>query len=179
MIGKGAFGLKDFKLVESSEQGMLAQVTRAGKKKDWIVFLGWEPHPMNVKYDMVYLTGGDDYFGPNFGGATVHTNVRAGYTQECPNVGKLLANLKFELKLENEGRPDRGQGMVAGPSGGARQVAGRRHHLRRRRRVGGGEEGTGIVELTIHGRPGPAQARPHHLPRGTVTSWTGSTRLPI
>ena len=102
MISKGAFGLKDFKLVESSEQGMLAQVTRAGKKKDWIVFLGWEPHPMNVKYDMVYLTGGDDYFGPNFGGATVHTNVRAGYTQECPNVGKLLGNLKFDLKAENE-----------------------------------------------------------------------------
>jgi len=102
MIDKGAFGLKDFKLVESSEQGMLAQVTRAAKKKDWIVFLGWEPHPMNVKYDMAYLTGGDDYFGPNYGGATVHTNVRAGYTQECPNVGKLLANLKFDLKLENE-----------------------------------------------------------------------------
>jgi glycine betaine/proline transport system substrate-binding protein len=43
MIDKGAFGLKDFKLVESSEQGMLAQVTRAAKKKDWIVFLGWDP----------------------------------------------------------------------------------------------------------------------------------------
>jgi glycine betaine/proline transport system substrate-binding protein len=102
MISKDAFGLKDFNLVESSEQGMLAQVTRAAKRKEWIVFLGWEPHPMNAKYDMAYLTGGDDYFGPNFGGATVHTNVRAGYAQECPNVGKLLANLKFDLKLENE-----------------------------------------------------------------------------
>ncbi len=102
MIGKDAFGLKDFKLVESSEQGMLAQVSRAAKKNEWIVFLGWEPHPMNVKYDMVYLSGGDDFFGPNFGGATVHSNARAGYTQECPNVGKLLANLKFDLRGENE-----------------------------------------------------------------------------
>src|SRR5262249_12605923 len=61
MIDSDAFGLKGFKLIESSEQGMLAQVDRAVKKKEWIVFLGWEPHPMNVKYDMVYLTGGDEY----------------------------------------------------------------------------------------------------------------------
>jgi len=102
MIAKNAFGLKGFDLVESSEQGMLAQVRRAVRKKDWIVFLGWEPHPMNANFSMRYLTGGDDWFGPNYGGATVYTNVRAGYTRECPNVGKLLANLKFTLAMENE-----------------------------------------------------------------------------
>lgn len=102
MIDKDAFGLKGFELAESSEQGMLAQVDRANKKGDPIVFLGWEPHPMNAKYDMTYLTGGDDYFGPNFGGATVYTNVRAGYTKECPNVGKFLENLHFSLQMENE-----------------------------------------------------------------------------
>lgn len=102
MIKKDAFGLKGFELAESSEQGMLAQVDRATKKNDPIVFLGWEPHPMNAKYDMTYLTGGDDYFGPNFGGATVYTNIRAGYTKECPNVGKFLENLSFSLAMENE-----------------------------------------------------------------------------
>ena len=102
MIDKDAFGLKGFELVESSEQGMLSQVARAVKDNDWIVFLGWEPHPMNTNFDMAYLTGGDDYFGPNFGGATVFTNVRKGYVQECPNVGKLLQNLEFSLKMENE-----------------------------------------------------------------------------
>ncbi len=81
MLDKDAFGLKGFKLVESSEQGMLSQVARAVRSKKWIVFLGWEPHPMNANFDMTYLSGGDDYFGPNYGGATVHTNVRAGYTQ--------------------------------------------------------------------------------------------------
>ena len=49
-----------------------------------------------------YLSDGDDIFGPNFGGATVHTNVRGGYTEECSNVGHLLKNLKFSLALENE-----------------------------------------------------------------------------
>jgi glycine betaine/proline transport system substrate-binding protein len=102
MIKKDAFGLKDFKVVESSEQGMLAQVARADKKGEPVVFLGWEPHPMNANFDLTYLTGGDDYFGPNFGGATVYTNTRAGYVDECKNVGKLLENLVFTLPMENE-----------------------------------------------------------------------------
>ncbi|MXW93357.1 MAG: choline ABC transporter substrate-binding protein [Rhodospirillaceae bacterium] len=102
MIAKNAFGLKGFKVVESSEAGMLAQVVRANRKKQWIVFLGWEPHPMNAKFDMTYLAGGDDWFGPNFGGAEVFTNVRKGYAEDCPNVGKLLKNLVFTLAMENE-----------------------------------------------------------------------------
>jgi len=102
MIDKNAFNLKGFKLVESSEQGMLSQVKRAVRKKDWIVFLGWEPHPMNANFEMAYLSGGDDYFGPDYGGATVYTNIRKGYLTECPNVGKLLKNLEFTLAMENE-----------------------------------------------------------------------------
>jgi len=100
MIDKDAFGLKAWQLVESSEQGMLSQVDRAIRRKEWIVFLGWAPHPMNKNFALQYLTGGDDYFGPNFGGATVYTNVRAGYVGECPNVGKLLQNLAFSLDME-------------------------------------------------------------------------------
>jgi len=102
MIEKDAFGLKGFDLAESSEQGMLAQVARSVKKGDDIVFLGWEPHPMNANFEMAYLDGGDDWFGPNYGGATVYTNIRAGYAAECPNVGALLNNLEFSLKMENE-----------------------------------------------------------------------------
>ena len=102
MIDKDQFGLKGFELVESSEQGMLAQVERATKRNEDIVFLGWEPHPMNSKYKMSYLSGGDDVFGPDYGGATVYTNVRAGYVGECPNAGKFITNLKFTLPMENE-----------------------------------------------------------------------------
>ena len=102
MIDDNAFGLSDFEVVESSEQGMLAQVDRLSGKDEPIVFLGWEPHPMNANFDMGYLTGGDDFFGPNLGGATVYTNARAGYVNECPNVGKLLENLEFSLAMENE-----------------------------------------------------------------------------
>jgi glycine betaine/proline transport system substrate-binding protein len=102
MIEGNQFGLGDFRLVESSEQGMLAQVSRAVQRKQPIVFLGWEPHPMNANIDMRYLSGGDDVFGPDFGGAVVHTNVRKGFAADCPNVGKLIGQMKFSLKMENE-----------------------------------------------------------------------------
>ena len=102
IIKDNAFGLGKFKLVESSEQGMLAEVERAVRAKRPIVFLGWDPHPMNMRFDMRYLTGGDATFGPNFGGAAVFTNVRTGYLQECPNVARLLRNLKFTPHGESE-----------------------------------------------------------------------------
>ena len=102
MIDGDAFGLSEFEVVESSEQGMLAQVARAVRSEEPIVFLGWEPHPMNANFDMTYLTGGDDYFGPDLGGATVYTNTRAGLSEECPNLGAFLDNLAFTLAMENE-----------------------------------------------------------------------------
>ncbi|MBM9594165.1 choline ABC transporter substrate-binding protein [Roseitranquillus sediminis] len=102
MIEQDAFGLGGFELSESSEQGMLAQVARADRRGEPVVFLGWEPHPMNAAFDLTYLEGGDDWFGPDLGGATVHTNVTAGFLEECPNIGQLLQNLVFSLAMENE-----------------------------------------------------------------------------
>src|SRR5918911_5494757 len=66
MIDDKASGLDGWDLVESSEQGMLAQVDRAVRKKGWIVFLAWEPNPMNTKFDLTYLSGGETYLGPNY-----------------------------------------------------------------------------------------------------------------
>ena len=101
IIKKNQFNLGGFKLIESSEQGMLAEVERAISAKRPIVFLGWAPHPMNTRFSIRYLSGGDASFGPDFGGATVRTTTRAGYSAACPNVGRLLANLSFLLDDEN------------------------------------------------------------------------------
>jgi glycine betaine/proline transport system substrate-binding protein len=102
MLKQNLFGLGEFKLIESSEQGMLAEVERAYRDRAPIVFLGWDPHPMNMRFDLRYLSGGDSVFGPNYGGASVYTNTRAGYTQQCPNVGRLLRNLQFTPKGESQ-----------------------------------------------------------------------------
>ena len=102
MIEGDQFGLGKFELVESSEAGMLSAVMRGARSKQDMVFLGWEPHPMNANIEMEYLAGGDDVFGPDYGGATVLTNTRKGFSEECPNLGKLLKNLVFSLEMENQ-----------------------------------------------------------------------------
>ena len=101
MIESDAFGLKDWELVETSEQAMLAQVTRAEKAEEAIVFLAWAPHPMNVAHDITYLAGGDKQFGPNYGGADVFTVAKTGWAGECPNAAQLFRNLTFTLDIEN------------------------------------------------------------------------------
>jgi glycine betaine/proline transport system substrate-binding protein len=99
MIDDKANGLDGFELVESSEAGMLSQAEKSMKDDAWIVFLGWTPHPVMGEMKITYLDGMGD---SGFGAATVHTNVRAGYLTECPNVGKFISNLKFALPMENE-----------------------------------------------------------------------------
>ena len=102
-IADPSLGLDGWQVVESSEAGMLSEVGYEIKEKQFIVFQGWAPHPMNTMYDFKYLTGGDKFFGPNFGAATVTTQVRKGYLQQCPNVSQFLKNLAFDIDFENVG----------------------------------------------------------------------------
>ena len=97
MIDDPKNNLSGFQMVESSEAGMLTEAEKAIKNNEWIIFLGWTPHPIMGEMKIHYLDGMGD---SGFGAASVLTNVRAGYTQECPNVGKLLSNLKFSLEME-------------------------------------------------------------------------------
>jgi glycine betaine/proline transport system substrate-binding protein len=99
LIDADTFGMGAVELVESSEQGMLAQVERATRKGEPIIFLGWAPHPMNSNFKVTYLTGGEEWFGSE---GDVYTNTRAGYVDDCPNVGAFLNNLTFTLAMENE-----------------------------------------------------------------------------
>jgi glycine betaine/proline transport system substrate-binding protein len=99
IIGDAKNNLAGWELVESSEAGMLTEAEKAMKNNEWILFLGWTPHPVMGEMKIAYLDGVSDY---GFGPATVYTNVRAGYVGECPNAGKLVSNLRFNLKMEGE-----------------------------------------------------------------------------
>lgn len=101
MIKAKDFNLGDWQLVESSEAGMLSQVTRKIAAKDFVVFLAWEPHAMNTKFKLNYLAGGDAYFGPNYGSASVNTMTRKDFASQCPNAGRLFSQMKFNVDLEN------------------------------------------------------------------------------
>lgn len=102
MIRDNTFGLSGFTLVESSESGMLNHVERAQRLGKWAVFLGWEPHPMNERLRMNYLSGGDKFFGPNYGAAQVNTVARGGFSDECPNLARLFRNMTFTIPAENQ-----------------------------------------------------------------------------
>jgi glycine betaine/proline transport system substrate-binding protein len=93
--------LSGWNVVSSSEQGMLAQATRDISRRRWIVFLGWEPHPMNLMFKLVYLSGGDAWFGADYGGAQVHTVARAGFAESCPNAARLFRQLAFTVAAED------------------------------------------------------------------------------
>nr|WP_211657923.1 choline ABC transporter substrate-binding protein [Paracoccus subflavus] len=99
MIEADEFGLGDWELVESGEQAMLAQVGRSGDTP--VVFLAWAPHPMNEAIDITYLSGGDAQFGPDYGGATVHTLARKEWVAACPNAARLFSQLVFDVPMEN------------------------------------------------------------------------------
>ena len=94
------YGITGFKVVESSEAGMLSQVDK--NKDGYVVFLGWAPHWMGFLYKMKYLDGGDEWFGKGGGLTSIKTLVRAGFQADCPNVYKYLKNVKFTLPMENE-----------------------------------------------------------------------------
>jgi len=91
--------LEGWEIVQSSEQGMLAQVQRFYPREEPVVFIGWAPHPMNAAYELSYLEGGQDFFGDE---GQVNTIARDGFAEECPNVAKLLSQQVFTLPMENE-----------------------------------------------------------------------------
>lgn len=102
MITENLFDLGSFKLRESTEAAMLSQVGRAVKAKKPIVFLGWEPHPMNRQIDMKYLEGGDEVFGVNYGSAKVFTLISSDFQKRCPAEAKLVSQIRFTVDMENE-----------------------------------------------------------------------------
>ena len=99
MIKNPEDNLEGFELVESSEAGMLTQAEQSMKNNEWIAFLGWTPHPVMGAMKITYLDGMGD---SGFGAATVTPMCARATPTECPNVGKFIANLKFNLDMEGE-----------------------------------------------------------------------------
>lgn len=102
MIADDAYGMSGMELQPSSEAGMLTEVQRRHRQNKWAAWLAWQPHPMNLNIDLEYLNGGEDYWGPNQGGATVYSMTRTGYAWQCPNVGQFLENYRFTVDEQSQ-----------------------------------------------------------------------------
>lgn len=96
-IEAGTYGLADWQLVESSEQGMLQMVERATERGDWIVFSGWKPHWMNTAFDISYLDDPEDIWG---GEGYVATVANTQYLEENPNLAKFFK--QFAVTTETQ-----------------------------------------------------------------------------
>ncbi len=81
-----------YRLVESHEREMLARVSEAVRREEWIVFTGWTPHWIFERYNLRFL---EDSLGVYGGEEAVHTMVRPGLADEYPEVRELLARLNW------------------------------------------------------------------------------------
>ncbi len=98
-IENNDYNLKDWELVEGSTSAMMAAVGRATNKQEWIVFLGWEPHWMNIEYDITYLEDPKKIWGEN---EVVYTIARSGFEEEMPNIYKFLTQFKVTPQIQND-----------------------------------------------------------------------------
>jgi len=100
-IKDNTYNLAKWELVECSTVAMLAGVKKAIKNKDWIVFLGWSPHWMNMVFDIKYLEDPLEIWGPP-GTEIVKTITRTGFKEDMPNVYKFLEQFKVTPEIQNE-----------------------------------------------------------------------------
>ncbi|MFE5937259.1 ABC transporter permease/substrate binding protein [Streptomyces sp. NPDC056470] len=91
-----AYGLKgEYKVVDGSTPGMLAELKRAYDKKEPVVVTLWSPHWAYSTYDLKKLTDPQGTWGKGDG---VHTLARKGFTADNPEVGAWLKNFKLTEK---------------------------------------------------------------------------------
>ncbi|AVI63000.1 ABC transporter substrate-binding protein [Halomonas sp. GFAJ-1] len=99
-IDNDIVGLGDWSLRESSTAAMLAQAEQKMANGEWVTFVGWEPHWMNVSFDMAYL---DDAEGAGIAqiGSTVWTIVPASMAAEDPQLHRFLSQYVVDIEDQN------------------------------------------------------------------------------
>ena len=92
----------DMKLVTSSTAGMLAEVQKKNAAKEPIVFTGWSPHWMNLKYDIVYLDDPKDAQGAFDNSATVTSTVNKDLEADDPTAYTFLKSIRLDETQVNQ-----------------------------------------------------------------------------
>lgn len=92
--------LGDWELRESSTTAMLAYAEQKIANQEWVTFVGWEPHWMNVSYDLYYLKDADDS-GVAEIKSTVWTVVPAELQSEDANLYRFLSQYRVSIEDQN------------------------------------------------------------------------------
>lgn len=88
------YKLTGYKLVASSETGMLTEMDRGLKRGQWAVINAWNPHWMFSRYKLRYLDEPKGLFG---GAEQIHAVARKGFSQENPDVAYFFAHYSLPL----------------------------------------------------------------------------------
>lgn len=99
MIKNNVYNLKDWKLIEGSAEAMMIAVGSAIKKHEWVCWLGWSPHWMNLTFDIKYLKDPEHMWGTE--PEVVKTVARADLKEYSPNVYKLFTQFKVTPDIQN------------------------------------------------------------------------------
>ncbi|HMA84206.1 MAG TPA: glycine betaine ABC transporter substrate-binding protein [Desulfosalsimonadaceae bacterium] len=83
----GAYGLDNFRLVESSEVSMVAELSHAIRHQKWLVVTGWLPHWSFARWSLKFLDDPKNVFGDQ---GHIHTVAREGLKQDMPQAFKVL-----------------------------------------------------------------------------------------
>jgi glycine betaine/proline transport system substrate-binding protein len=90
------YDLKHYRLISSSGAGMTAALSRAIKRKQWIVVTGWSPHWMFARWPLRYLKDPKQALG---GMERIHALVREGFYQDFPvEVTEFLSRMFIPLE---------------------------------------------------------------------------------
>lgn len=86
------YNLDGYKMVASSESGMLSELDRNNKRDKWSLINAWSPHWMFSKWPLRYLDDPKHVFG---GAEQIHAVARKGFSAEHPDVARFFANFKI------------------------------------------------------------------------------------
>lgn len=105
-IKNNTYDLGGWHVQPSSAAAMLAQAGRDMRMKKWIVFLGWKPHWMNIKYDIRYLKDPKKIWG---GKSVVWIAINPEFASKNPNVKKFFSQMVAPAKIESRWIDDYGE----------------------------------------------------------------------
>lgn len=86
------YKLDGYKMVASSESGMLSELDRNLKRDKWSLINAWSPHWMFSKWSLRYLEDPKQIFG---GAEQIHAIARKGFSAEHPDIARFFANFKI------------------------------------------------------------------------------------
>ena len=88
------YGLeRSFRLIESDEERMIAEVNDAIRSLRWVVFTGWTPHWSFERHNMRFLDDPQAVFG---GVEAIHTMTRTGFAEDMPDAYETLRRMEWE-----------------------------------------------------------------------------------